>query len=47
MLKEKKFDKIKLEEIKKIYEVNVFAIYDIINKTIKFTEKGRKMEFNY
>ena len=38
----KKFEKIKLEEIKKIYEVNVFAVYDIINKTIKFMEKKKK-----
>jgi len=41
-VKRKKFDKIKLEEIKKIYEVNVFAIYDIINKTIKFMKKEEK-----
>jgi 3-oxoacyl-[acyl-carrier protein] reductase len=38
----KKFEKIKLEEIKKVYEVNVFAVYDIINKTIKFMEKKKK-----
>ena len=41
-VKRKKFDKIKLKEIKKIYEVNVFAIYDIINKTIKFMKKEEK-----
>ncbi len=41
-VKRKKFDKLKLEEIKKVYEVNVFAIYDIINKTIKFMEKKKR-----
>ena len=41
-IERKKFEKIKLEEIKKVYEVNVFAVYDIINKTIKFMEKKKK-----
>ncbi len=34
-VKRKKFKNIKLSEIKKIYEVNVFAIYDLIKQSLK------------
>lgn len=34
-VKRKKFNNIKLSEIKKIYEVNVFAVYDLIKQSIK------------
>ena len=41
-VKRKKFSKIKLSELKKVYEVNVFAVYDIINKSLKFMKKKKK-----
>jgi 3-oxoacyl-[acyl-carrier protein] reductase len=34
-VKRKKFKNIELSEIKKIYEVNVFAIYDLIKQSLK------------
>tara|TARA_B100001093_G_scaffold520484_1_gene616567 strand:+ start:7926 stop:8636 length:711 start_codon:yes stop_codon:yes gene_type:complete len=40
-VKRTKFDRLKLAEIKKVYEVNVFAIYDIIKKSIKFMKKKK------
>lgn len=40
-VKRTKFDKLNLEEIKKVYEVNVFAVYDIIKKSIKFMKKKK------
>ncbi len=40
-VKRKKFNKLKLAEVKKIYEVNVFAVYDIINKSMKFMKKKK------
>ena len=41
-VKRKKFSTLKLSEIKKIYEVNVFAVYDLISKSLKLMKKGRK-----
>lgn len=38
-VKRKKFKDIELSEIKKIYEVNLFAVYDLINRSIKFMKK--------
>ena len=40
-VKRKKFSNLKLTEIKKIYEVNVFAVYDIISKSLKFMKRGK------
>ncbi len=39
-VKKKKFKNTKLNEVKKIYEVNVFAVYDIIKRSLKFMKKN-------
>ncbi len=41
-VKRKKFSNLKLAEVKKIYEVNVFAVYDLINKSLKIMKKNNK-----
>jgi len=41
-VKKKKFSNIKLSEIKKIYEVNVFAIYDLIQQSLKFMKNKKE-----
>ena len=41
-VKRKKFSNLKLDEIKKIYEINVFAVYDLINKSLKIIKKNNK-----
>ena len=40
-VKRKEFSKIKISEIKKVYEVNVFAIYDLIQKSLKFMKSNK------
>ena len=35
-VKRKKFKDLKISDIKKVYEVNVFAVYDIIKQALKF-----------
>lgn len=44
-VKRKKFTKLKLNEVKEIYEINVFAIYDLIRKTINLM-KNNNNEWN-
>ena len=40
-VKRKKFEKIKQKELKKIYEVNVFAVYDLIKICLPFLKKKK------
>lgn len=40
-VKRKKFEKISLNEIKKIYEVNLFSIYDLIKNILKHFKKKK------
>ena len=46
-VKRKKFEKITQNEIKKIFEINVFAIYDLIRMCLPFFEKKKTLEFDY
>ena len=40
-VEKKKFTNLKLSEIKKVYEVNVFAVYDLIKKSLKFMKNKK------
>ena len=39
-MKRKKFASVKMKELKEIFEINVFAIYDIIKGTLPFFQKN-------
>jgi 3-oxoacyl-[acyl-carrier protein] reductase len=41
-VKKKKFNNIKISEIKKIYEVNVFAVYDVIKQSLKYMKNKKE-----
>ena len=41
-VKKKKFTNLKLSEIRKVYEVNVFAVYDLIKQSLKFMKKEKE-----
>ena len=41
-VKKKKFNNIKISEIKKIYEVNVFAVYDVIKQFLKYMKNKKE-----
>jgi NAD(P)-dependent dehydrogenase (short-subunit alcohol dehydrogenase family) len=41
-VKKKKFNNIKMAEIKKIYEVNVFAVYDLIKQSLKYMKNKKE-----
>lgn len=41
-VKRKKFSKLKLSEVKKIFEINVFAVYDLIGQSVKLMKKNRE-----
>jgi NAD(P)-dependent dehydrogenase (short-subunit alcohol dehydrogenase family) len=40
-VKRKEFSKINISEVKKVYEVNVFAVYVLIQKSLKFMKKNK------
>ena len=41
-VQKKKFTSLKLSEIKKVYEVNVFAVYDLIKQSLRFMKNEKE-----